>query len=97
VTTGANFLINIAELSDFGVDSDVYVQGEQYSDALMHQAGLIVSDPGTQGLGGDGLASEAVAFLADGMIGEEKDDTFVAPDTGGGVDASHDVMGGILT
>jgi len=97
VSTGANFLINIAELSDFGVDSDVYVQGEQYSDALMHQAGLIVSDPGTQGLGGDGLASEAVAFLADGMIGEEKDDTFVAPDTGGGVDASHDVMGGILT
>lgn len=97
VTTGANFLINIAELSDFGVDSAVYVEGEQYSDALMHQAGLIVSDPANQGLGGDGLASEAVAFLADGMIGEEKDETSAAPDNSGGMDANHDVMGGILT
>ena len=96
VTTGANFLINIAELSDFGVDSTVYVQGEQYSDALMHQAGLIVSDPETQGPDGQGLASEAVVFLADGMITEDKEDAFTAPDTSGGMDANHDVMGGIL-
>ena len=66
VTTGSNSLVNIASISEFGVDSEVYVNGETYSDELMYQAGLIVTDESDLvGEDGGGLVTEAVAFLTD--------------------------------
>ncbi len=70
VNTGENALLNIASVATYGVDSDVYVGGEVYSDAMLVQAELIDTDADPLGVSlesGD-LASEAVAFLADDMI-----------------------------
>ncbi len=65
LTTGANALVNIAGITELGVDSDIHVGGEIYSDALMHQAGLVVAHD-TEHLGeSGGLVTEAVAFLMD--------------------------------
>lgn len=68
MVTGSNLLANIATIVDRGMDTQLMAKGEVYSDALLHQAGLV--EDGTP-IGADGpaaLASEAVAFLADGMI-----------------------------
>ncbi|MDW4548902.1 hypothetical protein R5H32_06015 [Defluviimonas sp. D31] len=72
VTTGSNALLNLASIEDYGTDSTVHVGGEHYSDALLYQAELIsLDDP----MSGDSeLASEAVVFLADGMIEDNKQD-----------------------
>lgn len=92
VTTGSNHLINIASIVDSGLDGTVYAGGEIYSDALLYQAELISDDPlGELGDPSD-LASEAVVFLADGMLDPEVDDDGAAagPDA---PDAVHvDVM-----
>lgn len=93
VTTGSNDLINIASIVDAGVDGTVYAGGEIYSDALLYQAELISDDPlGELGDPSD-LASEAVVFLAEGMldadIGDDDDGAMAADQP----DATHvDVM-----
>lgn len=74
VTTGSNALMNIASITDGGIDSTVYVGGEQYSDALLYQAEFISTDNPLNYSGPASLASEAVLFLADGMIREGHDD-----------------------
>ncbi|MBV7407669.1 hypothetical protein [Maritimibacter sp. DP1N21-5] len=79
VSTGDNVLANIANLTFHGLDSDVMAQNGVYSDAVIYQAGMIDHDGdmfdldfGDGGLGG--LASEAVAFLADGLLNDRDDD-----------------------
>jgi hypothetical protein len=75
IDTGSNHLINIATIVDAGIDSTVYAGGEIYSDALLYQAELISDDPlGAMDSSSD-LASEAVVFLADGMLEDDYDDT----------------------
>ncbi|WP_167642643.1 hypothetical protein [Phaeobacter sp. HF9A] len=73
IHSGLNALVNDAQMIDIGMASNVFAGGEVYSDAVLHQANLISEDappwdvflaPG----GIDGLASEAVAFLADDMM-----------------------------
>jgi hypothetical protein len=71
--TGANMVANTAATVDIGMDSVVMAGGDLYTDAFLHQAEFVdFHDPG--GVGGAGppstsaLASEAVAFLADGML-----------------------------
>lgn len=70
--TGGNVLANLAEVSVNGVDSVVMAGGGVYSDLVIYQAGMY--DDGSLDLSadgeeaGNGLASEAVAFLVDGMI-----------------------------
>lgn len=71
--TGANMVTNTAATVDIGMDSVVMAGGDLYTDAFLHQAEFVdFHDPG--GVGGAGpsstsaLASEAVAFLADGML-----------------------------
>lgn len=97
ITTGANALVNLAAISEFGVDSNIYINGDTYSDALMHQAGLIVTDESELiGQGEGGLVNEAVAFLMDGA--EQYGD-----DDGGGTSVTipedalgNDPMGGMV-
>lgn len=74
IVTGANLLINSAHIAEYGVDSTIHLAGNSYSDALIHQAGLVdTASPyagaglAGSGLPGSGLASEAVAFLAENM------------------------------
>lgn len=71
VTAGSNAAVNLASISQYGVDSTVSVGGEVYDDALLYQAGLIDTDANPTGVGLPALASEAVAFLAEDMIGPE--------------------------
>ncbi|MBI6630606.1 type I secretion protein ATPase [Pontibaca salina] len=71
LTAGSNAAINLASISQYGVDSTVSVGGEVYDDALLYQAGLIDTDADPTGVDLPALASEAVAFLAEDMVGPE--------------------------
>lgn len=73
VITGSNAAINLAGITDYGVDSNVMVGGDVYDDALLYQAELIDTDADPLGVNMPALASEAVVFLADDML---------TPDTG---------------
>lgn len=68
VTAGSNAAINLASISQYGVDSTVSVGGEVYDDALLYQAGFVDTDANPLGVGLPALANEAVAFLAEDMI-----------------------------
>lgn len=71
VTMGSNALANLALVKDTGIDSTVMARGEVYSDALLHQAELVMPDmPDMPDLAAAqaALATEAVAFLSDDMI-----------------------------
>lgn len=94
--TGANALINIAAISEFGVDSEIQVGGEVYSDALMHQAGLIVQEDSPLLTQGGGLVTEAVAFLMDDVDPQAEDGDGGYGGYVGGDDMGSDPMGGLL-
>jgi hypothetical protein len=70
--------------------------GDVYSDALIYQADLI--DTGASEIAGSttALASEAVAFLADGMLSPAfaDDDEGLSPvfDSGSSLDVLHSVL-----
>ncbi len=67
VSTGANTLVNFAQIADVDALGKTYVGGEVYSDEILIQAEL-VSDAPALDLGGrsaDQLVNEAVAFLGD--------------------------------
>ena len=68
VTAGSNALMNFASIADHGVDSTVYVAGEEYTDAMLYQAEFISTEDPLVVHDTSGLASEAVLFLADEMI-----------------------------
>jgi hypothetical protein len=70
LTVGANALVNIAAIDFGGESSVIHVNGEIYSDALLYQASFLSQSDDLPGLPQQGLITEAVAFLADGMIGE---------------------------
>lgn len=69
LVTGSNAQLNAAQIHDIGLDSEVMVGGEAYSDALIYQAQLLDPDAPPTGVGLTPLTSEAVAFLADDMLG----------------------------
>jgi len=73
VVAGSNAQVNIATVQDFGLDSVVMAGGENYSDALIHQAGFLDPDgiPDGVQMASDvtALVNEAVAFLSDDMLG----------------------------
>lgn len=68
VTAGSNAQLNAARVLDDGIDSAVMAMGGAYSDAMIHQAGLIDLDSPVDGGAMSAVVNEAVAFLADGMI-----------------------------
>ncbi len=70
--TGSNAAVNVAGLTDAGIESVVMAGGSVYSDAVLHQANLVSEDapPPNVTLVQDtdkALATEAVAFLSDDM------------------------------
>ncbi|TRW99299.1 hypothetical protein FNJ84_01080 [Paracoccus sp. M683] len=79
IITGSNVLINASTITEFGVDSMVHVGGQVYSDALLLQAELVSTDAPLMPDGASALASEAVLFLADGMLSEDGDDALFQP------------------
>ncbi len=73
VISGSNALVNLATINTVGIDSEIHVGGEIYSDALIYQASFIdenAADP-YAAQGPATLTSEAVLFLADGMLTED--------------------------
>ncbi|RDW11861.1 hypothetical protein [Paracoccus thiocyanatus] len=69
--TGSNLLVNAATIAEFGVDATIHSGGEVYSDALLHQAELVLPGDPLLPVPPGGLATEAVLFLADGMLGDD--------------------------
>lgn len=98
ITTGSNALLNDALITDMGIDSTVLAGGEVYSDALIHQAGLIDTDAVPDGVALAALTNEAVAaFLASDMIdppAAHEDGGHLPPVAGEG--GSLDVMQSVL-
>ena len=103
VEAGGNTLGNVASLTVAGVDSTIMAADGVYSDAVIWQAGMMddgSGDPlGPTSSSEGALASEAVAFLADGMIENTPnydDEEFqVHPGSHGGsgsLDALHTVL-----
>jgi hypothetical protein len=70
LSTGANTLVNFASIVDVSADTHTYVGGEQYSDALLYQADLIVPTASALSSNPDDLVSEAVVFLSDDMLSD---------------------------
>ncbi|WP_372841189.1 hypothetical protein [Phaeovulum sp.] len=86
LTTGSNALINVASIAEYGVDAQIYLGGDLYSDALLVQAELISDDVIVAGDPAHSpLASEAVVFLADGFLSEDE-----VPEYFGGSTAAAD-------
>ena len=96
VTAGSNAVVNIATILEFGMDSTVMVGGEVYDDVLLFQANLIDTDEAPLDAPIAPLATEAVAFLADGLLSSpsDSDETFIVPT--GDAGASPDVMQSVL-
>ncbi len=96
VVTGSNVLVNAASIAEFGVDATIYSGGEVYSDALLYQAELVsTQDPLMPGPGA-GLASEAVLFLAEGMLGDQGVDDVEFRPIGSGDAIPADAMETVL-
>ncbi|PTR12540.1 hypothetical protein [Cereibacter azotoformans] len=68
IVTGSNAQLNLAHVLDDGIDSTVMAAGGGYSDALIHQAGLVDLEAPPGGVMLAPVVSEAIAFLVDGMI-----------------------------
>ncbi|MDF3362920.1 type I secretion protein ATPase [Sulfitobacter sp. Ks41] len=96
--TGSNAEINTASINVYGADSEVRVQGDVYSDALLYQADLIDTTSDPTGVFMPALANEAVLFLADGMItnpSHSSDDPGIVPTSPESI-ASPDLMQTLL-
>lgn len=94
ITTGSNIEANFASIKDNGQDSIVMAKGTTYSDALIHQANLV--DTNSQAHGAMGiaeLANEAVAFLAEGLIGPDLAQEIVASTHETVTDAAAQALG----
>ncbi|SFX09886.1 hypothetical protein SAMN04244548_00311 [Paracoccus pantotrophus] len=95
VVTGSNLLVNAAVIAEFGVDATIYAGGEVYSDALLHQAELVMTHDPLMPTPPPGLASEAVLFLAEGMLGDDAGDGDFVP-IGTNADVPADIMQTVL-
>lgn len=71
VATGGNTLINNAAIHDVDSFGKTYVGGQQYSQEMLIQANFISSKPEFYGQDASVLASEAVLFLDDSMLGPD--------------------------
>lgn len=101
VETGDNLLANMASLDIHGTDSTIMATDGVFSDLVIYQAGMYDTEeaPLDPDPCGSDLASEAVVFLADGMIddghGGDIGGGEVIVDTGGGSGA-FDTLGGVV-
>ncbi|WP_103334006.1 hypothetical protein [Pseudotabrizicola formosa] len=97
LVTGSNAQLNAAKIVEIGLDSEIMVGGEAYSDALIYQAQLVESDAPPTGVNLSPLANEAVAFLADGMLAEKADHEPAPFAAGHDQSASGDALHAMLT
>jgi hypothetical protein len=97
LVTGSNAQLNAAQIHDIGLDSEIMVGGETYNEALIYQAQLLDPDAPPTGVGLTPLTSEAVAFLADDMLGTGPDDNPTMAAIVAEHSASSDVLHGIIT
>jgi hypothetical protein len=101
LSTGDNLLANAAHLEIYGTDSTIMAEDGVYSDLVIYQAGMYDTDdiPLETAFAGSDLASEAVAFLAEGMIGDgrhaELNGEPVIIDSGGD-SGTFDTLGGVV-
>jgi len=96
LVVGQNALLNLATIYEAGLNSEIQLGGEQYSDALMYQAGLIVTDESQLASeNGNGLVNEAVAFLTDDTSDSASQDNHSTPQSASD-DMYADPMGGVL-
>ena len=96
LVVGENALLNLATIYEAGLNSEIQIGGDHYSDALMYQAGLIVTDESQLASdGGNGLANEAVVFLTDDSSETNYQQDQTTPHHIGD-DMSADPMGGVL-
>ncbi len=89
VISGSNALVNLATINTVGMNSEIHVAGDTYSDALIYQANFIdehAVDP-YAAQGPVALTSEAVLFLADGML--SSDDAAPAHIADAGLNSGH--------
>jgi hypothetical protein len=84
IISGSNALVNQATINTVGLDSEIHVAGEMYSDALIYQANFIEDDDcdAYAAQGPAALTSEAVLFLADGMLPADDAPPVYCPDAG---------------
>jgi hypothetical protein len=84
VISGSNALVNLATINTVGIDSEIHVGGEIYSDALLYQASFIEVDDCDpyEHTGPAALTSEAVLFLADGMLSADDAEVSYSTDAG---------------
>ncbi|MEP2703983.1 MAG: hypothetical protein ABJQ71_08480 [Roseibium sp.] len=73
INTDSNILYNAAVIQEVGVETTIKVAGQQYSEAVLYQAEIITNDTDFVDVSPQSLASEAVVFLADGMISKSED------------------------
>ncbi|WP_155326438.1 hypothetical protein [Alkalilacustris brevis] len=97
LVSGSNAQLNAARIHDIGLDSEVMVGGEAYSDALIYQAQLMDPDAPPSGVGLVPLANEAVAFLADDMLSPTPETEHGAPPMATDHPASSDLLHAIIT
>lgn len=93
---GSNLLMNQATIVEAEYDATIYSGGEIYTDALLYQAELVATDDPLAPSGTSDLASEAVLFLADGMLSDAPEDAEFRP-IGADSAISPDAMETVLT
>ncbi len=98
MVTGSNALINLASVTEVGVDSTILTAGKVYDHALLHQAEFFDTGAVPDGVKMTGLTNEAVAaFLSDdiGAVLDTADE--IAPTINHDNAANLDVMQSMLT
>lgn len=76
--TGQNELLNLASITDAGMDSKIYTNEGAYTDAFLYQADFVSEEDPLVLAASDTLAGEAFLFLADGILeGEAPEDAGV--------------------
>ncbi len=96
ITTGQNEVINLAAVTDAGIDSTIYTSEGAYTESFLYQADFISEDDPLQLTNTDALANEAVVFLADGMITPDTDTDDVSINTPPPSETAVDIMQTIL-
>lgn len=98
LVAGSNALVNLAMVTEQGVDSEVMTAGHVYDDAFIHQAGLFETDAVPDGVAMAGLANEAIAaFLSDDMLTAAELTDQVVPTSNHEAFSQLDVMQTALT
>ncbi|MBC9247211.1 hypothetical protein H4P12_10910 [Paracoccus sp. 11-3] len=96
IVAGSNVLVNSASIIEAEYDSTIYSGGQVYSDALLYQAELIATDDPLKPDVPSTLATEAVLFLADGMLSVDPEHQEFQP-IGSNETVSPDAMETVLT